>query len=66
MSKIVASQNHEYLITTDKSLYTQVPANTLLSMYGMYPQGYQHSLSEKELISLLLSSKLREMSFLLL
>ena len=57
MSKTVASQDHEYLITTDMSLYTQVPAKTLLSIYGMYPQGYQHSLSDKELISLFLSSK---------
>ena len=39
------------------SLYTQVPAKTLLSIYRMYPQGYQYSLLDKELISLLLSSK---------
>ena len=50
--KAVASQDHEYLITTDMSLYTQVP-----NIYGMYPQGYQRSLSDKELISLFLSSK---------
>ena len=25
--------------------------------YGMYPQGYQHNLSDKELLSLFLSSK---------
>ena len=50
------SQDHEYLITTDMSLYTQVPAKTLLSIYEVYPQGYQHSLLDKELISLLLSS----------
>ena len=49
MSKTVASQDHEYLITTDMSLYTQVPAKTLLSIYGMYPQGYQHSQLDKEL-----------------
>ena len=52
MSKTVASQDHEYLIATDMSLYTQFPTKTLLSIYGMYPQGYQYSLSDKELISL--------------
>ena len=57
MSKTVASQDHEYLITTDMSLYIQVPTKTLLSIYGMYPQEYQHSLSDKELISLFLPSK---------
>ena len=57
MSKTVASHNHEYLITIDMSLHTQVFVKTLLSIYGMYPQGYQHSLLDKELISLFLSSK---------
>ena len=47
MSKTVASQDHEYLITTDMSLYTQFPTKTLLSIYGMYPQGYQYSLSDR-------------------
>ena len=32
-SKTAASQDHEYLITIDMSLYTQVPAKTLLAVH---------------------------------
>ena len=66
MSKTVASQDHEYLITTDMSLCTEVPTKTLLSIYGMYPQGYLHSLSDKELIYLFLSSKEKYLNNILL
>ena len=36
--KAVASQDHEYLITTDMSLYTQVPAKTHCPYMGCIPR----------------------------
>ena len=54
---LVRTMNTYKLWLTCPYIYSLVPARPLLSIYGMYPQGYQHSLPDEELISLFLSSK---------